>query len=115
MIVPGGGLSKEGRWIVGSKKFFLPVKVMAKKFRGKFLCYLRNAELRFGGTQKYLADEARFEQFLSGLYQKDWYVYCKPPFKTNQSVLQYLGRYTHRVAISNHRLVELKNGEVTFK
>ena len=115
MIVPGGGLSKEGKWIAGRKKFFLPVRVMAKKFRGKFLCYLRNAGLRFEGEQKYLADEARFEQFLSGLYQKDWYVYCKPPFKTTSSVLQYLGRYTHRVAISNHRLVALKNGDVTFK
>lgn len=115
MIVPGGGLSKDGKWIASRKKFFLPVKVMAKKFRGKFLCYLRNAGLRFEGKQKHLADETRFEQFLSGLYQNDWYVYCKPPFKTNRSVLQYLGRYTHRVAISNHRLVSLKNGEVTFK
>ena len=115
MIVPGGGLSKEDKWLTGSKKFFLPVKVMAKKFRGKFLCYLRNADLRFEGSQEYLQNPLQFERLLSGLYQKNWYVYCKPPFKTNRSVLQYLGRYTHRVAISNHRLVSLKYGEVFFK
>jgi hypothetical protein len=115
MVVPGGGLTKEGKWVTGSKKFFLPVKVMAKKFRGKFLHYLSNAELRFEGEQACLQDDFRFRQFLSDLYQKDWYVYCKRPFKTTNSVLQYLGRYTHRVAISNHRLVALKDGQVTFK
>lgn len=88
---------------------------MAKKFRGKFLCYLKNAVLRFEGGQAYLQDNLQFQLFLSGLYQKDWYVYCKRPFKTNNSVLQYLGRYTHRVAISNHRIVSLKDGRVTFK
>lgn len=115
MIVPGGGLNGDGTWVTGSKKFFLPVKVMARKFRGKFLCYLKRAVLRFEGSQEHLQDEFRFQRFLSGLYQKDWYVYCKPPFKTNHSVLQYLGRYTHRVAISNHRLVEVEDGQVTFK
>jgi hypothetical protein len=115
MIVPGGGLTANGKWAVSRAKFFIPVKVMAKKFRGKFLYYLRQAKLRFRGSLEYLADDIQFMNFVDSLYCKDWYVYCKRPFKTTSSILEYLGRYTHRVAISNHRIVSLKDGQVSFK
>lgn len=115
MIVPGGGLTKDGIWTNSRKKFFIPVKVMAAKFKGKFLYLLRRANLEFKGSLEYLANEFRFMDFVDSLYRKDWYVYCKRPFKTTNSVLEYLGRYTHRVAISNHRIVRLKDGMVSFK
>jgi len=116
MIVPGGGLTLENtQWKNCGKKFFLPVKVMGSKFRGKFLYYLKQAKLSFHGTQEYLADISQFDCLLSRLLNKDWYVYCKRPFKTTYSVLEYLGRYTHRVAISNHRILKFENAMVTFK
>jgi len=115
MIVPGGGLTSDGKWKNGRKKFFIPIKAMAKKFRGKFLYYLRRAKLAFKGSLEYLSDEIQFMNFIDSLFRKDWYVYCKRPFKTTNSILQYLGRYTHRVAISNHRIVSLKDGQVCFK
>ena len=115
MIVPGGGLTIDGKWQQSSDKFFIPVKVMAKKFRGKFLYYLQRAKLDFFGSQEYLKDANQFQILLSSLYQKDWYVYCKAPFKATYSVLEYLGRYTHRIAISNHRIISCENGNVTFK
>jgi predicted Zn-ribbon and HTH transcriptional regulator len=97
-VVTGGGLTNDGKWQASRKKFFLPVKVLSRKFRGKFLFYLKQAELLF--------DPA--------LYSDDWVVYCKPPFKNASKVIEYLGRYTHRVAISNNRLLGLKDGKVTF-
>ena len=115
MIVPGGGLTPEGKWKEASKKFFLPVRAMSRLFRGKFLFYLKNAELSFLGSQEYLADISQFDSLLSSLYNKEWYVYCKRPFKTTYSVLEYLGRYTHRVAISNHRILKFEDGMVSFK
>ena len=115
MIVPGGGLSADGRWVSGRKKFFIPVKVMAKKFRGKFLCFLKQAKLGFTGRQAYLKDAGQYGSFISSLYRKDWYVYCKRPFKTTKSVLEYLGRYTHRIAISNHRIISQSDSQVSFK
>jgi hypothetical protein len=119
-IVPGGGLSFDGlRWIPSRKKFFIPVKVLAKKFRGKFLAFLKTAfinnHLQFGGLINSLHLEPNFRKLLNALYQINWVVYCKPPFKSPAYVLRYLGRYTHRVAISNQRLVSLENGQVTFK
>ena len=115
MIVPGGGLTTDGKWVNSRKKFFVPVKVMASKFRGKFLYYLRQAKLDFKGSLEYLSDDIQFMNFVDSLYHKNWYVYCKRPFKTTNSILEYLGRYTHRVAISNHRIVSLKDGQVSFK
>ena len=115
MIVPGGGLTLHGQWQKSCKKFFIPVKVMAKKFRGKFLHHLKEAKLEFKGGQEYLKDAEQFYNLISSLYEKDWYVYCKRPFKTTQSVLEYLGRYTHRIAISNHRIISLSDGQVSFK
>ncbi len=114
MIVPGGGLTSDGQWKNSRKKFFIPVKVMAKKFRGKFLHYLKQTNLEFKGSQTYLKDAQQFQNLVSTLYRKDWYVYCKRPFETTNSVLEYLGRYTHRIAISNHRIISHKNGQVTF-
>lgn len=115
MIVPGGGLTIDGKWRQSSKKFFIPVKVMSKKFRGKFLHYLQRAKLEFLGSQEYLKNNYQFNMLISSLYKKDWYIYCKRPFKTTNSVLEYLGRYTHRIAISNHRIMSCENGKVIFK
>lgn len=118
-IVPGGGLSSIGKWINSRKKFFIPVKVLSRKFRGKFLYYLKKLyyqnKLEFHGSQKYLSINTEFEKQLSSLYSKEWIVYCKPPFKNAACVVEYLGRYTHRVAISNNRIVSIENGKVTFK
>lgn len=111
MIVPGGGLTPDRRWREASKKFFLPVKVMAKLFRGKFLAYLSQSRSKL----KENWDDTNWQRLTELLYKKDWYVYCKRPFKTSRSVLSYLGRYTHRVAISNHRIVSLQDGKVSFK
>nr|WP_274434933.1 transposase [Alicyclobacillus sp. ALC3] len=114
-IVPGGGLSSNGRWVNSRKKFFIPVKVMSRKFRGKFLHYLRRAKLEFYGSIVHFHEQSQFQDWMSSLYQKEWVVYCKPPFKNAGHVVEYLGRYTHRVAISNHRIVNLQAGMVTFK
>lgn len=119
-IVPSGGLSASGvRWINSKKKFFIPVRVLSKKFKGKFIAYLQNAyfsnELKFMGEIEELSKADVFLYVMEGLRQKDWIVYCKAPFKTAEYVLQYLGRYTHRVAISNNRIVSSENGFVTYK
>lgn len=118
-IVPGGGLNSLGKWIPSKKKFFLPVKVVSRKFRGKYLALLKdafyNGELVFHGTIKHLEILQEFERFLTPIYQKEWIVYCKPPFKTAATVVEYLGRYTHRVAISNNRILDISDSNVTFK
>lgn len=114
-IVPGGGLNSSGNWVPSRKKFFIPVKVLSRKFRAKFLFYLRQAKLDYYGSIAHLQDPDRFKELLSSLYEKDWIVYCKPPFKNAGCVVEYLGRYTHRVAISNNRILKLEDGQVTFK
>jgi len=118
-IVPGGGLSSIGKWVNSRKKFFIPVKVLSRKFRGKLLYHLKQLynqnKLEFHGSQAYLANNKDFEELLSSLYNKEWVVYCKPPFKNAACVVEYLGRYTHRVAISNKRIVSLEKDTVTFK
>jgi len=118
-IVPGGGLNSLGKWVNSSKKFFIPVKALSRKFRGKFLFYLKQAhregQLEFFGDDQYLIDEVAFNNFLTPIYTKEWVVYCKPPFKSAACVVEYLGRYTHRVAISNNRIISMDNGMVTFK
>jgi hypothetical protein len=118
-VVTGGGLSSGGRsWVAARKKFFLPVKVLGRLFRGKFLAALRAAyasgQLRFAASTAELNDPLRWRHFLDPLYRKKWVVYAKPPFAGPEHVFRYLGRYTHRVAISNHRIVALENGRVTF-
>jgi predicted Zn-ribbon and HTH transcriptional regulator len=114
-IVPGGGLGPLDKWVNSRKKFFIPVKVLSRKFRGKFLYYLKLANLDFYGSISYLHDRPMFDDFVSSLYQKEWIVYCKPPFKNAGCVVEYLGRYTHRVAISNNRILKMENGMITFK
>lgn len=118
-IVPGGGLNSINQWVDTKKKFFIPVKVLSRKFRGKFLYYLKQTygenELKFYGQQEYLSNDINFQNLLSSLYQEEWIVYCKSPFKNASCVIEYLGRYTHRVAISNNRILKLEDGNVTFK
>jgi hypothetical protein len=118
-VVPGGGLSPDhSKWVSCRKGFFLPVKVLSRLFRRKFISYLRHAfdsgKLVCTGQISYLAQKGRFEKLLNELRRIEWVVYAKPPFGGPQQVLKYLARYTHRVAISNHRLLELKDRRVTF-
>lgn len=114
-IVPGGGLNAIGKWVNSRQKFFIPVKVLSRMFRGKFLYYLQKTELNLRGQLDELNDPVKWNGFLSNLYQKAWVVYCKPPFKNAACVVEYLGRYTHRVAISNNRIISVENGMVSFK
>ncbi len=119
-IVPGGGLSIDGlRFIASSKKFFIPVKVLSRKFKGKFLFYLKQAwqqgEIQFFGEASELYCDLNFLDFINDLYQTEWVVYCKKPFKSPQHVVNYLGCYTHRVAISNSRIIDFSEDTVTFK
>ena len=115
-IVPGGGLSPDRqRWIGSRPRFFLPVSVLSRLFRGKFLAGLKAAhkaeELKLPES---LIKPGAFKALLDELYAKSWVVYSKPPFDSPEKVLGYLSRYTHRVAISNSRLVRLADGRVTF-
>jgi hypothetical protein len=119
-VVPGGGLSpNHTRWISSPSNFFLPVKVLSRVFRDKFVAGLRRAfrshQLLFYGECVALAEEKNFIAFLDSLVQQDWVVYAKPPFGGPQHVLHYLARYTHRVAISNHRLLTVTENEVAFR
>ena len=119
-VVPGGGLSPDGsRWISCRKKFFIHVKVLSKLFRGKFLDYLKSSfesgYLIFPGGIRYLKDPQTFEAFRGQFYHKKWVVYCKPPFDGAEGVLNYLGRYTHRIAISNNRILDIQDGRVSFR
>jgi Putative transposase/Transposase zinc-binding domain len=118
-VVPGGGLSPDGsRWIACRKSFFLPVRVLSRLFRKKFLRALgtafRNGNLHFSGELRNLADSSAFRALCQQAARIEWIVYAKPPFGGPQRVLKYLARYTHRVAISNHRLRSLENGSVSF-
>jgi Putative transposase/Transposase zinc-binding domain len=120
-VVPAGGLSPCGqRWISPRKaKFFLPVKPLGRLFRGKFLAYVKEAfcenRLEFHGRLRELAHPACFHDLLSPQRRKKWVVYVKPPFGGPEQVLRYLARYTHRVAISNGRLLKLEDGRVHFR
>jgi Putative transposase/Transposase zinc-binding domain len=121
-VVPAGGVSPDGqRWVSPRKaKFFLPVKPLGRLFRGKFLDYLEEAfaanRLEFHGRLRQVAHPAYFQQLLlSPLHSKEWVAYVKPPFGGPEQVLRYLARYTHRVAISNGRLLKLENGHVHFR
>lgn len=126
-VVTGGGLScnahglvdKQPEWCSCHKGFFLPVRILSRVFRGKYLELVRAAfhrgKLKFQGRLTHLANASAFTRWLTPLYHKDWVVYAKPPFGGPAQVLKYLARYTHRVAISNHRLVSLEHGQVTFR
>jgi len=119
-VIPAGGLSLDHtHWVTSRDRFFLPIHVLRLVFRGKFVAGLRQAfqdgQLNFHGELAGLAQPKIFAAWLRPLFGKDWVVYSKPPFGGPEYVLQYLGRYTHRVAISNHRLVSLAEGKVTFR
>lgn len=112
-VVPAGGLSLDGkRWISCQRRFFLPVRVLSALFRGLFLHYLKRAYAR--DKLQFEGDPHGFARLLAKARKKKWVVYAKRPFGGPQQVLDYLGRYTHRVAISNHRLLRLEDGRVTF-
>jgi hypothetical protein len=119
-VVPAGGLSLDHtRWIRSRPHFFLPIQVLRRVFRGKFVAGLKSAfqhdQLHLSGDLALLAQPKIFASWLRPLFRKDWIVYSKPPFGGPEYVLQYLGRYTHRVAISNHRLISLADNQVTFR
>jgi hypothetical protein len=119
-VIPAGGLSLDHtHWVRSQKGFFLPLRVLSRVFRGKFVAGLQQAfqggQLQFHGQLAPLAQPKTFAARLRPLFRKDWVVYAKPPFGGPEYVLQYLGRYTHRVAISNHRLVWFAEGKVTFR
>jgi Putative transposase/Transposase zinc-binding domain len=119
-VVPGGGLSPEhDRWIHSQQRFFLPVRVLSRVFRGKFVAGLKQLfhkhQLQFFGACQQLAEAKAFRVFLRTLFRDDWVVYAKSPFGGPEHVLHYLARYTHRVAISNHRLLNVTDYDVTFR
>ena len=119
-VIPAGGWSLDhSHWVKSRDRFFLSIKVLRRVFRGKFVAALQQAFrqglLVFHGDLTLLAQPKIFAAWLRPLFRKDWVVYSKPPFGGPQYVLQYLGRYTHRVAISNHRLVAFAEDKVTFR
>jgi hypothetical protein len=119
-VVPAGGLSPDHtRWVRSPDNYFLPKEVQRKVFRGKFVDALeqafQNGQLNFHGDLQLLAEPKTFAAWRRTLYRQNWVVYLKRPFGGPAYVLQYLGRYTHRVAISNHRLVSFVDGQVTFR
>jgi hypothetical protein len=118
-LVPAGALSPDGRrWIAAQDNFLFPVKALGKVFRGKFIALLKQSfaeqRLVFPGRTAALGTPGGFAALIGELYEKDWVVYCKPPFGGPWKVLDYLGRYTHRVAISNHRILDVRDGNVKF-
>jgi len=116
-VVTGGGLSTDNdTWISCRRNFFIPVRVMSALFRGKLLHNLKNSfdDLIFPGGISHLGKQQDFEIFRRRFYHKKWVVYCKPPFNGAEGVLEYLGRYTHRIAISNNRILSVQDGKVSF-
>jgi Putative transposase/Transposase zinc-binding domain len=119
-VVPGGGIAPDGtRWVACRPGFFLPVRVLSRLFRRLFLAHLEQAyttgQLQFAGALASLHELPAFAAYLAPLRQSEWVVYAKKPFGSAQRVLDYLGRYTHRVALSNNRLVSLDHDQITFR
>ncbi len=119
-VIPAGALSLDKKkWIATRKNYMFPVKALSKVYRGKFIDYLKrayyNGELTFPGEIAHLESESEFNSLINSLWKKEWVVYSKKPFDKPEKVLEYLARYTHRVAISNHRIVAVNDGNVTFK
>jgi hypothetical protein len=118
-LIPGGGIAPDGEsWIACRPRFFLPVRVLSRMFRGLLLHYLEKAftagELKFFSAQRHLQEPAAFRRYLAPTHDTEWVVYAKRPFAGPAQVLDYVGRYTHRVAISNNRLVSLDGDKVGF-
>jgi hypothetical protein len=119
-VLAAGGLALDhASWISSSRSFFLPLKVLSRVFRGKVVAGLKTAchagTLPFHGSLLHWAEPPAFAMWLRTLFRHDWVVYAKRPFGGPEPALRYLGAYTHRVAISNHRLVALENGNLTFR
>ena len=119
-MVPAGGLAPDrSQWVSGRSDFFLPIPVLRKVFRGKFIAGLKRLRLRGklcgGGPAALFADPKQFVKLLRRLHLRRWVLYAKAPFGGPMQVLRYLGRYTHRVAISNHRLTAFDGERVTFQ
>ena len=118
-IVTGGGLSLDKKeWITSKEGFFIPVKVISAVFKGKFLYYLKKSyyrkKIKISNTSS-LPNYQEFQRLIDKLYEKDWVAYAKEPFKSAKYVIEYLGRYTHRVAISNNRIIKIEDSKVTFR
>lgn len=119
VIIPGGGLTSKGKWKPCRKKFLFPVPVVRKMFRGKMMHYflraVKRGDMQLHGKLRRFENRAVFRKLRDALYRKEWVVYIKPPFASPQAVVKYLGQYTHRIAISNHRIISFENGMVTFR
>ena len=118
VIIPGGGLTSKGKWKTSRKKFLFPVAVVRKMFQGKLMDYfvqaVKNGDIQLHGQLQRYKNRFLFSKLKDELYRKKWVVYIKEPFASPQAVVKYLGQYTHRIAISNHRIISFKNGMVTF-
>jgi hypothetical protein len=118
-VIPGGAIAPDGRWLACRPNFFLPVHVLSRLYRRLFIERLQAAydagELKFSGNLAPLAEPAAFAARVEALRKADWVTFCKPPFAGPEKVLAYLGRYTHRVAIANSRLISCEDGKVTFQ
>ena len=118
VIIPGGGLTAQGKWKSCRKKFLFPVPVVRKMFRGKLMHYflqaVRKGDIQMVGKLARYTNRGVFRKLRAELYRKEWVVYIKEPFASPQAVVKYLGHYTHRIAISNHRIISFENGMVTF-
>jgi len=112
-VVPGGGLSSDGKWVACRAGFFLPVRVLSRVLRGKFIDLLKRA--RAAGNLLGVEDDRAFDELIDASVKHDWVVYSKPPFGGPAQVLKYLSRYTHRIAISNRRLLSVDDKSVTFR
>lgn len=118
-VVPGGGLSdNKENWVHCNDGFFLPIRVLSRLFRGKFLSLMRKAvdqgKIQFHGSLEHLKDPEHFNRILNVCYRMEWVVYSKSPFGGPEKVLEYLARYTYKIAISNHRLLKLEGDQVSF-
>ena len=117
-IVLGGGLDKKKQWKDNGKEFFLPIRVISRLFRGKYLALLKqlweDKRLEFYGSAEPFRNHYSFKELLNTCYGKEWAPYCKKPFDGAESVIRYLGKYTHRIAISNYRIKMISNSSVTF-
>ena len=118
VILLGGGLSAKNQWRDKGEEFFLPVKVLSKVFRGKYMAELKSLykdnKLEFHGSSEKYRNSYTFKELLDNCYNKDWVPHCKKTFNGAQSVINYLGKYTHRIAISNHRIIRMDEDTVTY-
>jgi hypothetical protein len=118
MVPAGGWNEQQQKWHASRKKFFIPVRVVSALFKGKFLFYLKKAycdqELTFAGSINQLKIRRNFNDLVTSLYQKNWVVFTKKPFRNSSQIINYIGRYSHRVAIANSRIKSIEGDQVTF-